>query len=221
MKKSPVEINHNRTVKGCLNTIHHKGIVMVYIGYARVSTDGQHTDNQCIELLKHVDKERVFIDTVSGKVEAKNRPGYSKLLSYVKNNPGTVSRLYVYEISRIGRTYADSIRSILDLEDMGIEVYSLSPAETFLNSCTDKGMKRIMLTFMITMAERERDLLSERTKAGLVAAKARGVHVGPPFKNIDLAEVQAKREQGMTIAEIAEQMGMHVNTLSRRIRKGS
>jgi DNA invertase Pin-like site-specific DNA recombinase len=82
-------------------------------------------------------------------------------------------------------------------------------------------MKRIMLTFMITMAERERDLLSERTKAGLVAAKARGVHVGPPFKKIDLVEVQAKREQGMTIAEIAEQMGMHVNTLSRRIRKGS
>ena len=77
-----------------------------------------------------------------------------------------------------------------------------------------------MLTFMITMAERERDLLSERTKQGLVAAKARGVHVGRPFRDINIEEVKAKREQGMTVAEIAEELGMHVNTLSRRIQKG-
>ncbi len=138
----------------------------------------------------------------------------------MKSNPGAVGRLYVYEISRIGRTYADSIRSILDLEDLGIEVFSLSPAEAFLNSCTDKGMRRIMLTFMITMAERERDLLSERTKQGLVAAKARGVHVGRPFRDIKMEEVNAKREQGMTLAGIAEELGIHVNTLSRRIQKG-
>lgn len=194
--------------------------MVYYIGYARVSTGDQHTDNQCVELLKHVDRERIFVDTVSGKTEARGRPGYSKLYQYVKSNPGAVSRLYVYEISRIGRTYADAIRSILDLEDLGIEVWSLSPAEAFLNSCTDKGMRRIMLTFMITMAERERDLLSERTKQGLVAAKARGVHVGRPFRDIKMEEVNAKREQGMTLAEIAEELGMHVNTLSRRIQKG-
>ena len=81
-------------------------------------------------------------------------------------------------------------------------------------------MRRIMLTFMITMAERERDLLSERTKQGLVAAKARGVHVGRPFRDIKMEEVNAKREQGMTLAEIAEELGIHVNTLSRRIQKG-
>ncbi len=81
-------------------------------------------------------------------------------------------------------------------------------------------MRRIMLTFMITMAERERDLLSERTKQGLVAAKARGVHVGHPFRDIKMEEVNAKREQGMTLAEIAEELGIHVNTLSRRIQKG-
>ena len=63
-----------------------------------------------------------------------------------------------------------------------------------------------MLTFMITMAERERDLLSERTKQGLVAAKARGVHVGRPFRDIKMEEVNAKREQGMTLAEIAEEL---------------
>ena len=70
------------------------------------------------------------------------------------------------------------------------------------------------------MAERERDLLSERTKQGLVAAKARGVHVGRPFRDIKMEEVNAKREQGMTLAEIAEELGIHVNTLSRRIQKG-
>jgi len=192
---------------------------MVYIGYARVSTEDQHTDNQCAELLKYVDRERIFVDTISGKVEARNRPGYSKLFRYVKDNPGTVTRLYVYEISRIGRTYRDSIRSILDLEELGIEVFSLSPAEEFLNTCSDKGMRRIMLTFMITMAERERDLLSERTKQGLVAAKARGVHVGRPFRDIDMTEVTAQRETGKTVAEIAEDLGVHVNTLSRRIRR--
>ena len=52
------------------------------------STGDQHTDNQCVELLKHVDKERIFVDTVSGKTEARSRPGYSKLYQYVKSNPG-------------------------------------------------------------------------------------------------------------------------------------
>lgn len=194
--------------------------MVCYAGYARVSTDGQHNDNQCIELLKFVDKERIYVDTCSGKTEAKSRPGYSKLLYYVMSNPGTVTRLYVYEISRIGRSYADSIRSILDLEDLGIEVFSLSPAEAFLNGYTDKGMKHVMLSFMIMMAERERALLKERTKLGIAAAKARGVHVGRKITyNIDLAEVKAKREQGMTIAQIAKEMGIHVNTLSRRIQK--
>jgi DNA invertase Pin-like site-specific DNA recombinase len=192
---------------------------MVYIGYARVSTEDQHTDNQCAELLKHVDRERIFTDTISGKTAARDRPGYSKLFQYVKANPKQVTRLYVYEISRIGRTYADSIRSILDLEDMGIEVFSLSPAEAFLNTCSDKGMRRIMLTFMITMAERERDLLSERTKQGLTAAKARGVHVGRPFRDIDLSEVEARRQNGETIAQIAADLGVHTNTLSRHIQK--
>ncbi len=192
---------------------------MVYIGYARVSTEDQRTDNQCVELLKYVDRERIFVDTVSGRTAARDRPGYSELFQYVKANPRKITRLYVYEISRIGRTYADSIRSILDLEDLGIEVYSLSPAEAFLNTCSDKGMRRVMLTFMITMAERERDLLSERTKQGLVAAKARGVHVGRPFRDIDMTEVQARREAGKTVAEVAAELGIHVNTLSRRIRK--
>ena len=149
---------------------------MVYIGYARVSTGEQHNDNQCIELLKHVDREQIFTDTVSGKTEAKSRPGYSKLFQYIKNNHGTVTRLYVYEISRIGRTYKDSIRAILDLEELGVQVHSLSPAEVFLNNCTDKFMRPLMLTFMITMAERERDLLIERTKTGIIGARARGVH---------------------------------------------
>jgi DNA invertase Pin-like site-specific DNA recombinase len=193
--------------------------MVCYIGYARVSTGEQHNDNQCIELLKYVDKERIFTDIVSGKTEAKSRPGYSKLFQYIKNNPGIVTRLYVYEISRIGRTYKDSIRSILDLEELGVQVYSLSPAEVFLNNCTDKFMRPLMLTFMITMAERERDLLLERTKTGITGARARGVHFGPKFKEIDMNSVKAKREQGMTIAQIAEEMGIHVNTLSRRIQK--
>jgi len=169
--------------------------------------------------LKHVDKNHIFVDTVSGKIKARDRKGYSKLYQYVKDHPGAVSRLYVYEISRIGRTYADSIRSILDLEELGVEVFSLSRAEVFLNSCTDKGMRRIMLTFMITMAERERDLLSERTKQGLIAAKSRGVHVGRPFREIDMDDVKKQRATGKTLAQIADELGVHVNTLSRRVQK--
>ena len=63
-----------------------------------------------------------------------------------------------------------------------------------------------MLTLTITMAERERDLLSERTKQGTPSSQGPGVHVGRPFRDIKMEEVNAKREQGMTLAEIAEEV---------------
>lgn len=186
------------------------------VGYARVSTEGQHEQNQCDELLKHVPREFIFVDKgVSGKVPAKERPGFKQLLFYIHNN--SVDKLFVYEISRIGRNYSDAIRTILDLEDMGITVISLSPKEQFLNSCGSKLVKQTMLSFMVSIAEMEREHISERTKLGLKRTKEQGTRLGQPIKPIDMAEVERMRQEGRTTQQIAEQLGVSRATLSRRI----
>lgn len=186
------------------------------IGYARVSTDHQNTDHQCQELLKHVSKEFIFVDTISGKTTANERPGFRKLLKALETQPD-VKTLYVYEMSRIGRTYYDTFKTILSLEERGIAVVSLSDKESFLNDCTNPTMKRMMLSFMISIAEMERDKTIDRVKSGLDAAKKRGVRLGQPTKHLDLESVQRMRETGLTLEQIASELGIHVNTLRKRI----
>jgi DNA invertase Pin-like site-specific DNA recombinase len=186
------------------------------VGYARVSTESQHEENQCDELLKVVPKDQIFVDKgVSGKVPAKDRPGFRKLLSFLELNE--VESLYVYEISRIGRNYSDAIRTILDLEEKGITVISLSPKEQFLNSCGNKLVKQTMLSFMVSIAEMEREHISERTKQGLKRTKDQGTRLGQPVKPIDMIEVELMRQNGMTTQQIAEHFGVSRATLSRRI----
>ena len=192
---------------------------MKEVGYARISTDKQVLDGQCDALLKVVPKEDIFTDTISGTVPAMKRPGFLSLMEVVK--AGDISTVVVYEFSRLGRSYADSVRTVLDLEDLNITVRSLSPKEAFITSCEDRGMRRIMLTIALTSAERERELLSERTKQGLVSARARlkaeGRELGRPKIAFSREFVETEKARGQTHKQIAASLGMGITTLWKRM----
>lgn len=186
------------------------------IGYARVSTNHQDEEYQCRLLLEHVSPECIFVDKISGKTPALKRPGFINLIQYLDSHPG-VTELYIFELSRLGRNYPDAISTMLNLEERGIRVISLSDKEAFLNEISNITMRRMMLSFMLSMAEMEREKIQERVKAGLEAAKARGVKLGKEKIEINLQEVQEMRAAGKTLDEISALLGIHVNTLRKRI----
>jgi DNA invertase Pin-like site-specific DNA recombinase len=190
---------------------------MKEVGYARISTDKQVLDGQCDALLKVVPKEDVYTDTISGTVPAMKRPGFLSLMEAV--DAGGISTVVVYEFSRLGRSYADSVRTVLDLEDLNITVRSLSPKEAFITSCEDRGMRRIMLTIALTSAERERELLSERTKQGLAATRAKGTVLGRRKIAFSREFVEAEKARGQTHVQIAASLGMGITTLWKRLKE--
>lgn len=186
------------------------------IGYARVSTQHQDTDSQCRILLQHVSKDCIFTDTISGTTAASSRPGFNKMIKFIDAHP-EVKELHIFELSRIGRNYVDALTTILNLESRGIRVVSHSEKEIFINELSDINMRRMMLNFLLSMAELERGRIQERVKAGLQAAQARGVQLGQPKKEINLQQVQEMRDAGKTLDEISALLGIHVNTLRKRL----
>lgn len=141
-------------------------------GYMRVSTVHQDTDLQRLALVDAgVAVSNVFADTVSGTSDAASRQGMSSLLSRVQEGD-TVT---VWRIDRLGRSVVDVLTTVQDLAARGVQVRSLVDG---IDPSTATG--RLILGMMATLAEYERELIAERVRAGVMAAKARGVRFGRP-----------------------------------------
>jgi len=140
------------------------------IGYARVSTQEQNKELQ-FDALKAVGCERIFDDQVSGAKT--DRPGLAAALTYVR--PG--DSLVVWRLDRLGRNLKHLIEVVEDLESRGVGFITLQ--EGFDTSTT--GGKMVFQIFG-ALAEFERNLIRERTLAGLTAARARGRKGGPKNK---------------------------------------
>ena len=138
------------------------------IGYARVSTDEQNLDLQR-HALEAAGCEFVFEDRVSGA--AHERPGLATALARVQ--PGDA--LVVWKLDRLGRSLVHLIHVIDGLGKVGAGFVSLSES---IDTGTAGG--RLVFHMMGALAEFERSLISERTSAGMKAAKRRGRHVGRP-----------------------------------------
>lgn len=143
------------------------------IGYARVSTQEQ-TLNLQRDALRVAGCETIFDDQGVSGAKA-NRPGLDAAFAALQ--PGDV--LVVWKLDRLGRSLRHLIDTLRDLSDRGIGFYSIQDA---IDTTTAGG--RLYFHIMGALAEFERDLISERTKAGMAAAKARGVHVGRPRNSI-------------------------------------
>lgn len=145
-------------------------------GYGRVSTAQQTTENQRLELENAGHQVDYWFEDVgiSGKVPACQRPQFAKLLSQIRDG----ETLIVAKLDRLGRDAIDVQSTVRALTERQIRVIVLALGGQDLTSPSGK----LMLAMLAAVAEMERDLLVERTQAGLARAKAQGVKLGRPSK---------------------------------------
>lgn len=180
--------------------------------YCRVSTTEQTTDNQLQEITAAgfaVQASRVISETVSGSVPASERQGFGKLLD--KLEAGDV--LVVTKLDRLGRNAMDVRATVEALTGLGVRVHCLALGGVDLTSPAGK----MTMGVIAAVAEFERDLLVERTQAGLARAKAEGKALGRPsaLSAAQVAEVGQRLAAGEAIAAIARAMGTSRQTIMR------
>jgi len=137
-------------------------------GYARVSTIEQNEDLQQ-DALDRAGCDRVFVDKASGKLE--HRPALDDMLAHLRAGDTVV----VWRLDRLGRSLRHLIDVVSELERRGICLRSLTES---IDTSTPGG--KLVFHVFGALAEFERDLIRERTQAGLAAARARGRHGGRP-----------------------------------------
>lgn len=189
----------------------HHG-VMRLLGYTRVSTAGQDAQLQLDALVEAgVQKRDVFADVTSGSRTAIERPGMKRLLDYAEAGDTVV----VWRIDRLGRSLIDVLNTVNLLRDRGVKIRSISDG---IDPETSSG--RMMLGMLATLAEYERELITERVNAGIAAAKQNGTRFGrPPVDPTTVAEklaiAQDARAKGRTAEAAAALVGWSRATLYR------
>jgi len=174
--------------------------------YGRVSTDEQTADNQLLEIKQAgyaVDARYWFADEgVSGKVPAMERPQFVKMLEKIREG----ETLVVSKIDRLGRDAVDVLLTVNRLQEMGVKVIVLQLGNVDLTSPAGK----MMLTMLSAVAEMERALIVERTKAGQARAWAEGKTKGRPSKTSQeqRQEILAKLQQNVSVSAVAREYGI-------------
>ena len=179
------------------------------LGYARVSTGEQDAQLQ-LDALTKVGCYRIFTDTASGALES--RPELDNLLDQIR--PGDT--LVVWRLDRLGRSIRHLINHMDALQERGIDFKSLQES---IDTSSSGG--RLVFNIFASLAEFERDLIRERTNAGLAAARARG---GRPASLSPDKLRTAKRlyeQRDMTVAQIGEVLGVSRSTVYRALRNSS
>jgi DNA invertase Pin-like site-specific DNA recombinase len=180
------------------------------IGYARVSTDEQNTHLQ-EDALKAAGCGECFTDTASGAKS--ERPGLRAALGACRAG----DTLVVWKLDRLGRSLTHLVETIQSLDKRGVGFRSLQEQ---LDTTTSGG--RLIFHIFASLAEFERDLIRERTNAGLTAARARGRKGGRP-KGVDekkrKAALALKRDPNYSIKEICDIVGISRNTYYKYTRE--
>ena len=176
------------------------------IGYARVSTNDQNLDLQ-LAALKEAGCGRIFQEKISGaKIE---RPELQRLLDQLRPDDIVV----VWKLDRLAR----STQNLLELADQIklAEASFCSLSEPWADTSSPSG--KMIMTVFAGIAEFERDLIRERTGAGRIAAKQRGVRFGRPEKMNEEQKLLAKRllQEEKSVSEIAKTFNVHKATIYR------
>lgn len=177
--------------------------------YCRVSTTGQTTANQIQEIKAAgfaIQSQRVIEETVSGSVPAKDRQGFQKLLERIEE--GDV--LVVTKLDRLGRNAMDVRSTVESLAAKGVRVHCLALGGVDLTSPAGK----MTMAVIASVAEFERDLLVERTQAGLERAKSEGKKLGRPCSNKG-ADVAQLKSEGLSQSEVAKELKISLSTVKR------
>lgn len=181
---------------------------MALVGYGRISTDDQTLDPQ-LDALNAAGCDRIFAERASGALRA--RPELAAALDYIR----TGDTLVVVKLDRLGRSLPHLIETITGLDKRGVGFRSLTEG---IDTTTSAG--RLMMHVLGAIAQFERDLIIERTRAGLAAAKARGRTGGRPSTITPEKLAVARQMHGdktHTMAVIAETIGVSRATLYRHL----
>lgn len=166
---------------------------MAKIGYIRVSTNDQNTDLQRNALIS-AECEQIFDDKMSGTKA--NRPGLKRALKRLQRG----DTLVVWKLDRLGRSVKNLVGLISELHERGIHFQSLTDS---IDTSTPMG--RFFFHVMSALAEMERELIVERTNAGLAAARAQGRIGGrrPALQPEQIAQIKRLVQKGYTRNQLA------------------
>jgi putative DNA-invertase from lambdoid prophage Rac len=180
--------------------------------YCRVSTADQTTDNQAREIEGagfKVDPKRIIAETVSGSVAAMERKGFAKLVDRLEAE----DILIVTKLDRLGRNAMDVRSTVDNLAQGGVKVHCLALGGVDLTSAAGK----MTMGVIAAVAEFERDLLVERTQAGLSRAKAEGKTLGRPSSLTAEQQImiRSQRSQGLSLGALAAEYGVSRAAIQR------
>jgi putative DNA-invertase from lambdoid prophage Rac len=180
--------------------------------YLRVSTAGQTTDNQLGEIKAagfKVDNKRVVSEVVSGSSAIEQRPGFMRLMDRLESD----DVLIVTRLDRLGRNAIDVTLTVAKLEALGVRVHCLALGGVDLTSSAGK----MTMAVITAVAEFERDLIIERTQAGLARAVAAGAVLGrkPKLDNDQKAAARAQLAAGASISAVAKSLNISRMTVMR------
>lgn len=178
------------------------------IGYARVSTDDQTLDLQ-LDALKRVGCREIYREHASGKTAT--RPELEACIKALREG----DTLFVWRLDRLGRNLADLVRIVAELENRGVGFGSVTEK---IDTTSPSG--RLIFHIFASLAEFERNLIRERTLAGLKAARARGRKGGrrPKLTPKDIKTVRALlKTRELTVGEIAERFAVARSTIYKHL----
>ena len=185
---------------------------MRVFAYCRVSTTDQSTENQVLEIANAgfaLNERRIVKETISGSVPADQRPGFQRLMDKLESD----DVLVVTKLDRLGRNAMDVRATVEKLAQNGVRVHCLALGGVDLTSPAGK----MTMGVIAAVAEFERDLLIERTQAGLALAKASGKVIGRP-QSLDKGQVgivRQKLSEGHSVASVAREFRTSRQTIMR------
>jgi DNA invertase Pin-like site-specific DNA recombinase len=186
------------------------------LGYARISTADQNAAMQVEALVSAgVAEDKIFVDEMSGAKSARERPQMVKLLDYARDG----DEIFCWRIDRLGRSLVDVINTVNEITSRGIRLHSIMDG---VDPSTAHG--RLQLALFASLAEYERELINERVRAGVMAAKARGVQFGKPAPKAETVETKVRlcrqmMAEGMSSVEAAEAVNWSKATMYRYLKQ--
>lgn len=186
--------------------------------YSRISTDRQSHDSQLSELREHCQRRGwihtvEYQDQVSGSVFT--RTGLDELMAAARR--GRIDVVVCYKLDRLGRSLPHLAQLIAELTNHGVALVCPSQG---IDTSTANPASQLQLNILMAVAEFEREIIRERVRAGLKAAKARGVKLGRPATlKARFADVSKLVDQGMGARAIARRLGMPVSSAAKVVRR--
>jgi DNA invertase Pin-like site-specific DNA recombinase len=185
--------------------------------YARVSTanNGQNPEMQLGELREHCQRRAweitgEFVDAgISGSKE--RRPQLDRLMVDCRRR--RVDVVLVYRYDRFARSLRQLVNALEEFRSLGIEFISLHEG---VDTSTPNG--RLIFGIFASIAEFERELIRDRVKSGIAAARSKGRRLGRPRVSVDVARIASLRDSGLSWPQVAREVGVSVGTVYQAAR---